>query len=244
MKPKTNPPGTDTNTTSGADNNIIELKTSKTGASNINLDNHTTDNQAHVKSAKKMDKTGADTGADPEQVHIGRPKDSKDKQVRKKRTDFNITQQVPQDDKQLILKHNVELWQLGKLKDKNNVEEVRERIATYFTLCQQNVQMPTVAGLALAFGIDRTTLWTWVDNRTGVIKNPEVLDTLKQVYNLIGSQYEGLLTQGKIVPVAGFFLLQNNFGYKNTTDHVVSVQQQEEPSADDIAARAGLLEDK
>ncbi len=102
--------------------------------------------------------------------------------------------------------------------------------------------MPTVAGLALALGIDRQTLWTWINNTQGAIKNPDVIYTLKEVYNLIASQYEGMLTQGKIIPVAGFFLMQNNFGYKNQTDHVVVAQPAEEPNTEDIAARAGLLD--
>jgi hypothetical protein len=99
-----------------------------------------------------------------------------------------------------------------------------------------------VASLALALGIDRRTLWTWMEEKVGTIKNRAVLDTLKRVYNLIASQYEGLLTQGKIIPVAGFFLMQNNFGYKNQTDHVVVAQPAEEPNTEDIAARAGLLD--
>ena len=201
------------------------------------------DNQ--VKSGASAGKSGAKSGTNTELAKSGTKQvrgRGKDKVPRKKRTDFNINAQVPPDERQIILRHNVELWQLGKLKNRNDPEEVRERIGTYFSLCQKNQQMPTVAGLALSFGIDRATLWLWMDNKTGVIKNPEVLDTLKEVYNLIASQYEGMLTQGKIIPVAGFFLMQNNFGYKNQTDHVVVAQPAEEPGTEDIAARAGLLD--
>ena len=201
------------------------------------------DNQ--VKSGASAGKSGAKSGTNTELAKSGTKQvrgRGKDKVPRKKRTDFNINAQVPPDERQIILRHNVELWQLGKLKNRNDPEEVRERIGTYFSLCQKNQQMPTVAGLALSFGIDRATLWLWMDNKTGVIKNPEVLDTLKEVYNLIASQYEGMLTQGKIIPVAGFFLMQNNFGYKNQTDHVVVAQAAEEPGTEDIAARAGLLD--
>ncbi len=166
----------------------------------------------------------------------------KDKVPRKKRTDFNLSEQVPADEKQLIVRYNVELFNLGKLKDPNDYDEVRERLATYFSISDRYQQVPTVAGMALALGIDRRTLWTWMEQKVGVIKNQAVMDTLKRVYNMITSQYEGLLTQGKIVPVAGFFLMQNNFGYKNQTDHVVVAQAAEDPGTEDIAARAGLLE--
>lgn len=181
--------------------------------------------------------------AGAKQVRKGRQPGAKDLKPRKKRYGGSITANIPPDEKQIIVRHNVEVWSLGKLQDRNNEEEVRERIATYFSICEKNQQMPTVAGLALAFGIDRATLWTWIDNKTGVIKNQEVLDTLKGVYNLISSQYEGMLTQGKITPVSAFFLLQNNFGYKNQTDHVVVAAAAEDPETGDIVARAGLLTD-
>lgn len=183
----------------------------------------------------------AELGAN-NRVRTGRKPGTKDAVPRKKRTDFNISEQVPADEKQMIVRYNVELFNLGKLNDPNDYDEVRERLAAYFSISDRYQQVPTVAGMALALGIDRRTLWTWMEQKVGTIKNPAVMDTLKRVYNMISSQYEGLLTQGKIVPVAGFFLMQNNFGYKNQTDHVVVAQQAEDPNTDDLAARAGLLD--
>lgn len=181
--------------------------------------------------------------ADNQVRKTGRKPGTKDVVPRKKRTDFNISDQIPADEKQQIVRYNVELFSLGKLKDPNDEEEVRERLVTYFSISEKYQQVPTVAGLALALGIDRRTLWTWMEQKVGTIKNPVVMDTLKHVYNMIASQYEGMLTQGKIVPVAGFFLMQNNFGYKNQTDHVVVAAGDPEPDTADIAARAGLLEE-
>ena len=177
-------------------------------------------------------------------IKTGRKPGTKDLVPRKKRTDNNIQAQIPPDDKQIIVQYNKELFCLGKLQNPNDEEEVRNRVLSYFSISEQYQQVPTVAGLALALGIDRRTLWTWMEQKSGTIKNPAVLDTLKRVYDLIASQYEGLLTQGKIVPVAGFFLMQNNFGYKNQTDHVVVAAAEPEPDTADIAARAGLLEEK
>ena len=189
--------------------------------------------QTGVKQAKNAVKQGAD----------GRPAGAKDKLPRKKRTDFSIQAQVPADEKQAIVLHNLEVMSLGKLRDKNDLDEVQDRIRDYMKLCVKNQQLPTVAGLALAFGVDRTTLWTWVDNKSGVIKNPEVLDTLKVAHASIATLYEGLLTQNKIVPAAGFFMLVNNFGYKNQTDHVITAVTEQVLDTSDIAARAGLLDD-
>lgn len=198
--------------------------------------------------AKERQKTGADgtgTGigteiveSDTKQVRTR----GKDKVPRKKRTDSNQLA-FPADDRARILAHNLNVMKLGRIKDKNDLEEVQGRISFYIESCIQHEVLPTVAGLALCLGIDRGTLWDWIDGRRGTVKNPDVVDTLKGVYMQINCQYEDLLTQGKITPVAGFFLMQNNFGYKNTTDHVIVAQQAEEPDTQDIASRAGLLED-
>lgn len=192
--------------------------------------------QTGLKSPENALKTGGNHG-------MHRTKGAKDKVPRKKRMDGNINAQVPADEKQAIVAYNAQLFRLGKMKDPNDLEEVQERIETYFALSEHYAQVPTVAAFALALGIDRRTLWTWLERKSGTIKNPDVMDTLKRVYNMIGAQYEGLLTQGKIVPVAGFFMMQNNFGYRNQTDHVVVAAADPEPDTADIAARAGLLDE-
>lgn len=187
------------------------------------------------------DKTGAEIVKSGAKA-VGRPKGAKDKHPRKIRYDNSFETSMTEVDRGRIVKHNLELWRLGKLKDRNNVNEVRDRVETYFYICSKNNVMPTVAGFALALGIDRTTLWLWLDNKTGVIKNPEVLDALKEVYSMINAQYEALLTEGKGIPASSFFLMKNNYGYKDVQDHVVIAQQAEEPDTGEIAARAGLLD--
>lgn len=245
---------------SGADNpgagdlsNVTQIATARARRNSRKQPNQVPDDQTPISGTDasngavlcETDTSGADgTGAEKKkQVRKGRQPGAKDLKPRKKRYGGSITANIPPDEKQLIVRHNVEVWSLGKLKDKNNEEEVRERIVTYFSICEKNQQMPTVAGLALAFGVDRATLWDWMDGTRGTVKNPAVVDTIKEVYNLIASQYEGMLTQGKIVPVAGFFLMQNNFGYRNQTDHVVVAKPAEDPDTGDIVARAGLLTD-
>lgn len=166
-----------------------------------------------------------------------------DKKPRKIRYDNSPETAVALDDRSRIVRHNLELFNLGTLKDKNDEIEVQERIQAYFEICAKNSVMPTVAGFAMSLGVDRATLWDWMDGRRGTIKNPVVVDVLKRIYSMLNTQYEELLTEGKIIPVGAFFLLQNNHGYKNQTDHVVVAQPAEEPDSGEIAARAGLLED-
>jgi len=40
-------------------------------------------------------------------------------------------------------------------------EQVKERMGMYFALCAQDDMKPSVAGMALAFGVDRKTIWAW-----------------------------------------------------------------------------------
>lgn len=180
------------------------------------------------------------TGAKQPTTGVG--KRGKDKQPRKTRLD-NTQFVVPADDRQRILAHDMEVMRLGKLKDRNDPIELLERVQLYYSICLKNSILPTVAGFALALGLDRSTLWDWISNRNGQIKSQEVTDILKNTYAQINTQYEELLTQGKMIPVSAFFLMQNNHGYKQQTDHVITANNEAPLSIDDISDKAGLLTD-
>jgi hypothetical protein len=49
------------------------------------------------------------------------------------------------------------------------------------------------------------------------------------------------MNTGTINPVAGIFLMKNNLGYKDTTDYVLTSNQETGLSLSDIAGRANLL---
>lgn len=180
--------------------------------------------------------------AEPEKRKRGRPKGSIDKTERKTRKD-NTQFIVAEDDRIRMMKFNRILMKLSRITDKNNPEIMQARIDQYLQLCEDNRIMPTVSGLALSFGINRATLWDWISNTRGTVKNAECVDILKTAYAAINTQYEELLTEGKMIPVSAFFLLQNNHGYKNQTDHVIQANTEQALSLPDITQRAGLLEE-
>ena len=177
-------------------------------------------------------------------VTLGRPKGRQDKLPRKKRNDSSINTAIPDDSRQRIICHDIMVRKLGKLSDPNDYTEVNNRIDAYLDLCVQNIVAPTVAGLALALGIDRRTLWTWISGKTPVIKNPDVMDTLKTVYSSIEAQYEEMLTEGKIIPVSAIFLMKNNHGYKDQTEYTFNTNSEIQETTQDIVSRAGLLTDE
>ena len=171
----------------------------------------------------------------------GRPKGSKNT-VKVTRKD-NIQNILPDDVKRKILAFNMALYKLPRITDKNDLKQISDRTDMYFNLCSEYALQPTLSSYSLSLGIDRRTLWLWLKDNSDYIKNPEVYHILKTAYDFINSNYEALLTEGKIVPVSGFFMLQNNYGYKNTTDHVITTVQDNNDNVTDISNRAGLLED-
>ena len=169
-----------------------------------------------------------------------RGKRGKDKQQRKKRTDKNL--QVKEGDNTKILQYTLALSRLPKI-DVNNPILVKQRIDSFFDICLQYDMKPAIASLALAFGIDRVTLFTWITGKVQTVKNPESLNTLKNAYTIINSQYEIYMNSGKINPISAIFLMKNNMGYKDTTDYVISASNEQQLSLNDVTSRAGLLED-
>ena len=127
--------------------------------------------------------------------------------------------------------------------DYNNPAQMKQRIMQFFDISAEFDFKPAVATLALALGIDRMTLFNWLTGKSKRINNPECLYTLKTAYTLINSQYEIMMNTGKINPVAGIFLMKNNLGYQDTTQHIVTTGNDHEQSITDITSKAGLLTD-
>ena len=169
----------------------------------------------------------------------GRPKGSTNK-VKTVRKDMHITTEPGENTK--YLNHDLRLMNLPKI-NVNNPLQVKQRINEYFQICAEDDIKPSVASFALSFGIGRSNLFLWLTGKSGTIKNPESLDTLKSAYDTINSYYEHMMNNGKINPVAGIFLMKNNLGYKDTTDYVISANNNQDPTLSDITEKAGLLSD-
>ena len=105
-------------------------------------------------------------------------------------------------------------------------EQVKERMGMYFALCAQDDMKPSVAGMALAFGVDRTTLWKWANGVDSKTLPPESRNLVKKAYQLLNAQMENYMQNGKINPVAGIFLMKNNMGYADKQEVVLTPNQQ------------------
>lgn len=105
-------------------------------------------------------------------------------------------------------------------------EQVKVRIGQYFQLCADDDMKPSVAGMALAFGVDRTTLWKWANGVDSAYVPAESRNLIKKAYQVLNAQMENYMQNGKINPVAGIFLMKNNMGYVDKQEVVLTPNQQ------------------
>lgn len=117
-----------------------------------------------------------------------------------------------------ILMHNLKVSKIGEgAIDWNDNDETIRRCEMYFQLCVDDNAKPTVAGLALALGVGRTTLWQHLNCG----KETEVTNTLKKAYTFCETQMVDYMTNGRINPVSGIFLLKNFHGFSDKQEIVV-----------------------
>ena len=130
-------------------------------------------------------------------------------------------------DNTMYLHQSLELMNLPTI-DLHDIMAVQERINEFFNIMAKYDTKPTVAGMAMALGIDRRRLWAIRnDQPTGgsgyeSALPPEVADSIKKAYVLMENLWENYMQNGKINPVSGIFLGKNNFGYQDKTEYVVT----------------------
>lgn len=142
------------------------------------------------------------------------------------------------------------LWLMNLPKiDVHDPEAVQQRLNDYFGYMASQDAKPTVAGMAMALGMDRRRLWEiktgaqttnrWIEDLPN-----EVKDFIKKAYSLMEYLWENYMVNGKINPVTGIFLGKNNFGYQDKQEMVLTPNTQNESdfSEDDLRKRY-MIED-
>ena len=142
------------------------------------------------------------------------------------------------------------LWLMNLPKiDVHDPEAVQQRLNDYFGYMASQDAKPTVAGMAMALGMDRRRLWEiktgaqttnrWIEDLPN-----EVTDSIKKAYSLMEYLWENYMVNGKINPVTGIFLGKNNFGYQDKQEMVLTPNTQNESdfSEDDLRKRY-MIED-
>ena len=98
--------------------------------------------------------------------------------------------------------------------DLKEPKQIIKACDSYFSLCKQDNQKPTMSGLAMALGTNRRTLLKWYSGETRVY-NREII---QQYFDLLESFDELMLKEGKINPVGAVFIMKNNYGYTDKTE--------------------------
>lgn len=143
-----------------------------------------------------------------------------------------------------IVQTNMKFFDMPRV-DLKNPEAVRERLGEYFRIYGEADLKPTVAGMAMALGINRRTLWAIAnDQPTGgngyKLNLPEeTTDLVKKAYEMLEMSMEAYANGGKINPVMAIFMMKNHFGYQDKTEYVLTPNQKQESdyNADEISKR-------
>lgn len=125
------------------------------------------------------------------------------------------------------INHSMRLYELPKV-NMTSVADVEKRVSDYFYICSQDDVKPGLAGMALAFGVDRLTLYKWCNGIESKYMPDEVRNTLKKAYLILDNQMEQFMQSGKVNPVSGIFLMKNNYGYQDKQEVVLTPNQQQE----------------
>lgn len=138
---------------------------------------------------------------------------------------------------------SLQLFNLPSI-DLHQPEQVQERLSQYFQIHVEADLKPTVAGMAMALGIDRRRLWEIKTGNFHTSKGLEDLptlttDSIKKAYDFLETLWENYMHNGKINPVSGIFLAKNNFGYQDKVEHVLTpnMNSDSDYSAEDIRSR-------
>lgn len=132
---------------------------------------------------------------------------------------------------------------LGEVKvDWGDVDAIRNRVIDYFRIMSETNCRPTVAGLAMAFGISRyslTEIRGGRECRTGMFKalTEEGRNEIKKAYEMLELLYESYCMNDDINPMIAIYMGTNHYGYRNASQvdvNTPALDKEREPSAEDI----------
>lgn len=177
---------------------------------------------------------------------IAKSEKKKPRGLSKDMADGKWLQTEPGDNTRIVMT-NMKFFDMPKV-DLNDSEAVRERLCEYFQIYGEADLKPTVAGMAMALGVDRRRLW---EIKTGAAVGgsgkqnlpPETLDLIKKAYEILETTMENYANAGKINPVMAIFMMKNHFGYQDKTEYVLTPNQKQDSDYDAEDIRKRYLSD-
>ena len=107
--------------------------------------------------------------------------------------------------------------------DWSDAESLRSRYFEYLELTEKFKLRPLVTGVALAFNVDRATLYHLHSRSLARYKGmtQECYEVIDMIYRQLEMIAESSLLEEKGNPVKHIFSLKNHFGYKDQTESVI-----------------------
>lgn len=103
--------------------------------------------------------------------------------------------------------------------DVADAKQVESRIHQYFEWCISNDQKPKVTGMANWLGVHRDTINSWF---RGECRSKTHSDLIKKYYGILEELWESYMQDGTINTVSGIFLGKVLFGYRETSEIVLT----------------------
>ena len=147
-----------------------------------------------------------------------------------------------------IVQTNMKFFDMPRV-DLHDPAAVHERLSEYFRIYGEADLKPTVAGMAMALGVDRRRLWAIANDQpnggNGYKLNlpPETTDLVKKAYEILETSMENYANAGKINPVMAIFMMKNHFGYQDKTEYVLTPNQRQDSDYDAEDIRKRYLSD-
>lgn len=195
---------------------------------------------AEAKQNKRLQAMGL-TEAEATQLQTEVKAEAEEKKQKRTRPDRKeaLTVHTEPGENRKYISHSMQIASLPII-DTNDPKQVESRVYDYFTICADNDMKPSFVGLALAFGVDRVTLWKWV-NGVENNKSQEVRNIIKMATTILNNQMEDYIQNGKINVVAGIFLSKNHYAYKDQSEVVLTPNQVTEQTESTLLEASELL---
>lgn len=126
--------------------------------------------------------------------------------------------------------------------DLDDADAMKQRYEDYMALCKRYKTKPLISGFCRAMGISRQELIDWGSGRRNRLSERLTTETAVLLKNLVQNfevfwEY-AFQNNGYRNPVTGIFLAKNNFGYKDTSETIVSHKVADSgPTKDQLEAK-------
>ena len=195
-------------------------------------------------------KRGRPRKDDPVQKIVLDPKSVERRKNQQKALDNTLTRSLKADagedlqakDTRNIIRHNMKLAGLPPI-DLTNPKHVEHRVKEYFKICDEDNIKPHIPGLAVACGTTAQYLWRLRSQAAaGNLPkgNAEVQAVFLRAISVLQGAAENMLLEGSTNPVAMFFHMRNNYGYRNADEPAIIIANKalgDAESTESIAAR-------